>query len=534
MIAAADSISSTPKDLPKKASPIPWIDAALLIGCGYVAFAPVSVTWANEANYSFGWWIPFVSMFLFFERWPTRPPRAPGTFSKVLIPLLALWAALLLGLRLAGEADPNWRPGLWIITSLYIAALFAWLWLYGGKGWVRHFAFPVGFLLLSLPWFFEIELPLVLGLMQGNTALVAIGLQIFGIDAQSSGNIIQLPNCRLGVEEACSGILSLQASLMLGFLLGEIYRLSLGRRLVLVLITPLFALVGNIGRTFFLGIVAYHYGVERVTAWHDTAGFSILVFTGLAGWLACLALRDPARPVPTPTDPALFASEPKGSSAARNLALALFAIAAVIEIVTQVWFGLRELSLEKHPQWTAAMPQAPGYKPIHLPETTRTILHADSFRGGSWQDARNWDWTVFWLDYKPKASNRVVLGWHTPDHCLPSVGLTKVADHPDFVAEVNGIRLDVQPAIFMKDQTPIYLFWLLYPTSGELPKVIENHPGQGIAAKFHAHFDDVLKGNRGVGVETLEVVIVGPGSYEAARSAFLDEMKKIVQPLAPR
>ena len=81
---------------------------------------------------------------------------------------------------------------------------------------MRYFAFPVCFLFLSVPWLFDIEYPLVQGLMRWNTVLVAGSLQHIGIYAVPAGNIIQMQNSQLGVEEACSGILSLQASLVIG------------------------------------------------------------------------------------------------------------------------------------------------------------------------------------------------------------------------------------------------------------------------------------------------------------------------------
>jgi len=511
----------------------PWLSWALLLGAGIVALGPLTPTWDSNPNYSFGWWIPVVCLVLFAERWPVRPERqevGPARF----IPWLLIGGFLFMGFRLAAETDPDWRPGLWILVGLYAMALVGWLWLIGGLSWIRHFAFPIGFLFLCLPWPFEIEYPLVQGLMRWNAVLVASSLEGLGISAVPAGNIIQLQNCQLGVEEACSGILSLQASLVMGCLLGDIYRLAVRNRFLLVLTSMTLALVGNYLRTFFLALMAFYSGPEAVPEWHDYAGYAILVFTAIGSWLGALYLVDLRGKAPevnaTAVDPGETREEPKTPGAFR-FAVAIFGIALLAELATQGWFGWRESNLVRHPEWAVRFPASnPSFKEIALSDVTLQALRCDAFETAQWRDAKGWSWSAYWLRYEPKPYTRVVLSWHTPDNCLPSVGLIKDKEYPEFTVNVNGLDFFVRPKRFVSKNTIIYLFWLVYPLRGNLPA--ENYKTAAVpfSEKFQSHFQDIWNGYRGVGVETLEIAIMGPTDYESAKAAYLEEIRRMAQP----
>src|SRR5205823_6860524 len=104
---------------------------------------------------------------------------------------------------------------------------------------------------------------------------------LFGIPAHLEGNLIRIPGGLVGVNEACSGVRSLQTSLMIGLLFGELKRLSILRRIVLVAAAAAIAFVGNCIRAFFLVWIAAAH-VMAVNRWHDLAGYAIvaLVFLG--------------------------------------------------------------------------------------------------------------------------------------------------------------------------------------------------------------------------------------------------------------
>ena len=532
-LSASSAGSSRPH--PGEASTVPWLSGILLLAGGVVALHPLTVTWNTTPNYAFGWLIPLVALYLFVERWPLRPARQISRPWNGTALLLIAGFVIFFLVRLLAESDPTWRPGLWVMVSLYVALVFGWLGLYGGISWMRHFAFPVGFLYLCLPWPFSIEHIVVLNLMHFNALLVHLTLACFGVVTTVHGNVIGLPNCQLGVEEACSGILSLQASLMMGCLLGEIYHLGLRHRFGLVFLSMTFALLGNYGRTLFLAAMAVQGGPDAVLRWHDTAGLSILVFTGVASWLACLFLsaREPSH---TPASRARNRTRElpvrdlqAQAQVAQRLALIGLLAVGVIELGIQGWYSWRESSIIHYPGWTINLPSA-NVKAVPVSDEVRQALQCDASQGGQWQAANGWKWIALWFSYNPKPSTPGVLNWHNPNNCLPSVGWHEEKQYPPFTAAIHGLNFQVAASDFSSNEGRIYVFWLIYPTSGNLPDEFMRPGKASPLTKFHDQLRNIWRGYRGVGMETLEVVITGPASYEEAQKAYLDGLENLVAP----
>ena len=89
-------------------------------------------------------------------------------------------------------------------------------WRSGSCRWVRHFAFPVAFFFVAVPWPTAVEVPIIQGLMRMVADFAAETAMLLGIPAQVEGNLIRVSTGLVGVNEACSGIRSLQTSLMIG------------------------------------------------------------------------------------------------------------------------------------------------------------------------------------------------------------------------------------------------------------------------------------------------------------------------------
>src|SRR5204863_2796294 len=167
------------------------------------------------------------------------------------------------------------------------------LWSVGGTPWLRHFAFPVAFTLIAVPWISPIEQPVVQGLMRIVASISSETVALFGIPARLEGHLIRIPDGLVGVNEACSGVRSLQTSLMIGLLFGELKRLSILRRIVLVIAAAAIAFIGNCIRAFFLVWVAATKNIAAANQWHDFAGYGIvgLVFVGSLALAAILGRR---------------------------------------------------------------------------------------------------------------------------------------------------------------------------------------------------------------------------------------------------
>ena len=255
----------------------------------------------NE-QYNFGWFVPFFALYLFWLRWQDRPPpEVRGQKSEVRSRTLIASAIaivsllLLLPVRLFEIANPEWRLLAWIHATAVVTLTLLFLWYVGGTAWLRHFAFPVAFIFVAVPWPTAVEVPVIQGLMRIVAHVAAETAMLLGTPAQVEGNLIRVSNGLVGVNEACSGIRSLQTALMIGLLFGELKRLSVLRRVALVAGAVAIALLANFIRAVFLVQVAATENISEVGRWHDIAGYTIiaLVFVGTMGLAYGSAGRSP-------------------------------------------------------------------------------------------------------------------------------------------------------------------------------------------------------------------------------------------------
>src|SRR6202040_4270378 len=129
-----------------------------------------------------------------------------------------------------------------------------------------------------------------LGLQLWITRSVLATLHLFGIAAIRDGNLIELANTTVGVEEACSGVRSLISCVFGGFFFSAaLVRRPWSRVLIIALAAPL-ALAMNFFRSLTLTLLA-NRGVDISHTWHDATGYAVLGVTalllgGLAWWLA--------------------------------------------------------------------------------------------------------------------------------------------------------------------------------------------------------------------------------------------------------
>ena len=130
--------------------------------------------------------------------------RANGLINRVSMPGFlegdAKWAAL-------READIFVLPSASENFGIAVAAIF-----------------PLLFLSTGIPWPTAFEYPVTTGLMNGIASFLSEILPFAGIPARREGTMIVLLNCTVGIEEACSGIRSLQSAFMIALAAGEIFR----------------------------------------------------------------------------------------------------------------------------------------------------------------------------------------------------------------------------------------------------------------------------------------------------------------------
>ena len=282
--------------------------------------------WSNNEDYSFGFLVPFFVGYVVYMRWPIvrsylfcgAPPGQPAqltrvapsttgravewVFTVILLGSLALYG---LGMLVRMATGPEHFASLAVALSFFgllLSSVFIFsketvagdpIGIGARMDLVLLFVFPGLIWLLSAPMLPVIDNALRVFLMEKVTVVVFGVFDFLGYEIERQGNILILPQGKVGVEEACSGIRSLTGCLFVGSFFGAVFMRPLWKKVLMVVLAMGFAVVMNLIRSMFLTIWAYHKGPNAIDSeWslplvgdigtvHDVTGMSIMIFTGI-------------------------------------------------------------------------------------------------------------------------------------------------------------------------------------------------------------------------------------------------------------
>lgn len=250
--------------------------------------------WSNNPDLQFGYIVVLLCAFLIHEAWVHRPPVRTRWGPVSLLAMVLGFAVLFLTqlYQTAYGLTPASMSGLGIGYVLVVLATLHFA--FGWRG-ISRFSFGFLFLLIALPIPSVIYAPLVGGLQSLVARFNVELLNLIGIPAQQVGSLIHLPNGTVGIDEACSGVRSLQSTIMAAIFIGYVALKRNSLRLVLFGAGVVLAIVGNIGRSLYLSLMAHWRGMDAIEKVHDAAGWSVLAFTAagviLLSWMISRAER---------------------------------------------------------------------------------------------------------------------------------------------------------------------------------------------------------------------------------------------------
>lgn len=498
-----------------------WITVGAVLAGWFVLWQKLSVDWSVNEQYQYGWFVPPLALALLALRWRDRPEPTGALAPTILLGGAGMCLLALAPLRLVEEPNGDWRMLFWAHAGALTLLTFAVLDWSGGRAWVRHFAFPVGFLLLAIPWPSGPEQALVQTLMRTVAAIASDSLNLLGIPAVPQGNLIRIRDQVVGVNEACSGIRSLQTVLMGALMLGELSRLSWPRRLALLAGGIAVALVANVFRSSLLVWIAARSGVAALEHYHDAAGMVVLlvVFAGLLGLGKLLDRSAVASPSP--------ASSVPGRSLPFAVALAALLWIALVETGTSAWYRLHERNRARMPSWTVAPPvDAPNFQALPVDHLTRSLLRYDSAQSARWRrpGAEGPACTMFFFRWEPGRTSATLATMHQPTVCLPASGMIQLgaADRRTFATPI-GLDIPVEQYEFLHNRQHLFVFYAVWQDrAGYALPTEQVTRSQRLGA--------ALAGQRNMGQQTLEMVLTGPADQAAAAEAFSRELAAVIRP----
>jgi exosortase len=497
---------------------------AALVACWALLFNELHREWDINAQYNYGYMVPLLGAMLFWRRWPERPGTQPG-FSWMPAFVGFALVALLLPVIMVGEANPEWRMLYWFHGFLVLGLSFCLLYRAGGWAWIKFFAPPLAFMLIAVPWPMEWENGIIQNLMRLVAALTVQVAGWLGIPAVQHGNLIEVASGVVGINEACSGVRSLQSGLMLSLFLGEMYRFSASRRAVLIGASLVCVLAANVARTTFLTWAAAHRGFQQMESWHDSAGLLVMIIILPTLFLLAYLIR-PKSPQPSgqpPQNPPVLPAMP------RWVAISVFLWIGLSLCATEAWYRSHERLLVASQRWSIAWPaQEPHFQKTAVPDEALAILRCSQSEAAAWKDEDDNQWSGFLLRWKAGKNSTQLAKGHRPDICLPAAGAHQVDDNGFVTVNANGLDLPFKYQTFQSGDRLLHTFYCLWSDR------ISSEPELKLDGKRNWRFQAFLRGERNLGQQVLEVVITGPDSNDAAVSLFKSQLPRLIhreQPL---
>lgn len=512
--------------------------ALLILPLGYLWFHLIDnlrLEWATDPQYSYGLVVPLLVVGLLFRRWQHIGGRqcvsVAGNPQPVIL-LCGLLALLYLPTRLIEEATPEWRPIQWSLGVQTIGLTLYAIYLAGGKGCLRQAAFPVAFFLVAIPWPTLIEHPIIQGLSRINAAMVVNVMGILNVPAIQHGNVIEVSTGMVGINDACSGIRSLQSSLMISLFLGEFYLFGWRRRLLLIPVGFVLAMMLNICRTSLLTWIAAKNGIKAIAEYHDEAGMMVLlVCTALlwgAGWLL-----NNRRNVPHENDKTAATDElrpinddigGKIRQRMNRFGIILIIWLVVVESGVGLWYRIRESHLKPGSAWTVNFPESnPTYKNLPLTVEEHQLLRFDQGQQGQWHEPDGTLWQAFYYNWLPGRVAGYLAKRHTPDICITASGFKMISGPDLMVLDVNNVDLPMRHYVFDSSSGPLQVYQCHWQAGmGKDTYTADESSRYNLIRGIWAG-----RGNKGQKV--LEIVITGYDDPEQARQALMRQLVKLIK-----
>lgn len=256
----------------RRLSALEWLQVLVLIALIGVLYGQVLVDLAGD------WW--------------TEPSFSQG----LLIPPLALYVAWTRrSLTLAQPIQPDNR-GVWLIgfscllfmlgklsaefffpRISFVLLIAGVAWTFWGYARLRTLAFPFVLLATMVPLptlvYNAVSAPLQLFASDVSTSLA----QLLGVAVYRDGNIIHLANISLGVEEACSGLNSLSALMVVSLLIGFLICPRMSVRVILFALSIPLSIAVNILRVTGTAIIADYHEQFALGFYHSFTGWLVFI-----------------------------------------------------------------------------------------------------------------------------------------------------------------------------------------------------------------------------------------------------------------
>ncbi len=449
--------------------PLPFWPTLALISAWAVLIAQVRHHWGGESYYNFGWFVPFLAVWLLLRNVaPIAPAPAKGRKLTLSLWISGIAVLLLVPFHALSEVNPFWRLPLWIqaagLVLLSLSCLYA---VYGAKG-IRAGIFPLFFLCTMIPWPYRLEVLIIQNLTNIVVSLSMAGLHAIGYPVELAGNSFVLGDLQIGVNEACSGIRSLQALFMITLFLGSLFGQGKFRRILAVLLLPLVVIVVNAIRAIFLSTQVIVNGQEAYEAWHDPAGYIAFMASMILIYaiIEFLNVGADAQREKAPDPLGAFRKDWQSPALPKRAAL-FVAFPLLLALFVEGWFQYHEARTTERRDWSLALPEAedPSVQYAEIHPQIGDLLGFDYGHRFYYRLGNRSGCEVYFYGYEEDNRLASVSSYgHSPAICMESVGANMLRQYDNLHVKNGGLELNLNHYLFeLHDgDNRLHVFWVVW------------------------------------------------------------------------
>jgi len=263
-------MTATPETMRK--SQLPWGKIAwfglLLMACYAPVLRALVRQWGSDPDMGHGFFVPVIAGFIVWQKRNELLAIQPQPNWWGLAVVLIGGVQLIIG-TLGVE--------LFLARTSFVIMLIGFVWLLGGDLILKKLAFPLFLLFFMVPIDAVIYNQITFPLQLLASRLADGALTLMSVPVLREGNILELPNQRLSVVEACSGIRSLLSLTFLSLVYGYFFEKKTWIRVVLFFSTVPIAIVANSSRVTITGILTQVKPEAAEGFFHEAEGWVIFM-----------------------------------------------------------------------------------------------------------------------------------------------------------------------------------------------------------------------------------------------------------------
>ncbi len=256
----------------KPTAVLPWATIGWFGALVAICYGPILIAlfrqWGYDEDMGHGFFVPVISAYIVWQRREELLAMVPKPDWRGLLVVAA--GALQMIVAVLGTE-------LFTSRTAMIITLIGTVWTLGGSEILKKLTFPLFLLFFMVPIpgviYNQITFPLqILASRLADDALTIMNVPVF-----REGNILDLPNQRLSVVEACSGIRSLLSLTFLSLVYGYFFEKRRWVRVTLFLATIPIAIVANGSRVTLTGLLSQWKPELAEGFFHESTGWVIFM-----------------------------------------------------------------------------------------------------------------------------------------------------------------------------------------------------------------------------------------------------------------